>query len=495
MKNQPNILVICSDQHNAGMTGYSRHPHVKTPNLDRLANGGCVFTRGYCTSPICTPSRMSFITGKYVHQLENWTIGVPLPESEMTWGRKLDLAGIESTMLGKMDFCGEYQDGGFTHHKILRKREAFKSIPLEEPYIERLDGFIRKDKKVHLEMAGTRSESIISDGGFTGEAYDLIGNYDHDRIITNYTLDYIRRKGLETDKKPWACFVGLLMPHWPFCVPEKYFNMYYPDKVELPKDFKIPNENLHPAVRHFQSALDIGTVKEESIRRVIAAYYGMITCLDDLIGEILDELENQGLMENTRIIYTSDHGESLGEHGLFYKQCSYEGSVAVPLIMHGPEIPSGKVIDQPVSLVDMYPTIMDMAGLDIENDRPGKSWLSLVKEADKTSSGYAFAEFHGNLFKQDWYMIAEKDFKYTWYSDGQPSLFNLKDDLGELHDLAQDIKYQHKLEYFENILKKILEPEQVSFKAKFDLGLIGKNGEDYTRVPYNIESGKQVDQR
>ena len=231
---------------------------------------------------------MSFITGKYVHQIDNWMIGIPLSREEMTWARRLDQAGIPSTMLGKMVFCGEYQDGGFSEHKILRRRKAWSDIPKTKPDRTRLEGYTRPDKRRHLENAGIRPSSIISDGGFVGEGDDTIGNYDHDRIVTDWAVDYLRQKGNGSEQKPWACYVGLLMPHWPFCVPEEFYNMYYPDNLELPFDCNIPNDNLHPAVRHFQKGLDLGEVTEDMLRRSIAAYCGMITCMDAMVGEILN---------------------------------------------------------------------------------------------------------------------------------------------------------------------------------------------------------------
>jgi choline-sulfatase len=479
MTKQPNIIVICSDQHHPLMSGYRGHSYVRTPNLDKLAQNGTHFTRAYCTSPVCTPSRMSFITGKYVHQIDNWMIGVPLSRKEMTWARRLDQAGIPSTMLGKMDFCGEYQDGGFSDNKIIYRRSAWKTIPLEKPSPERLDGYTRKDKRQHLVMAGSRT-SDISETEKLGHLEEELGFYGHDRIVTDWALEYLRERGKQSKNKPWALYIGFLMPHWPFRVPEDYFNMYYPDNLELPFDFNIPNNNLHPAIRHFQKALDLGEVTEDMLRRTIAAYYGMITCMDAMVGEILQELEIQAFADNTYIIYTSDHGESLGEHGLFYKQCAYEGSVGVPLIMTGPDLPVGNVVDHPVSLVDMYPTIMDMVHLDTEEDRPGHSWLPLLKREEQKRPDYAFSEFHGNFFKHDWYMIVRENYKYIYYVNERPSLFDIVRDPHELNDLAQDHRYYNVLQDFEKLLRSIGNPEEIAFRAKRDYGLIGSDGTDYT---------------
>jgi choline-sulfatase len=487
---QPNILVICSDQHHPLMTGYRGHPYVKTPNLDRLAAQGTHFTRAYCNSPVCTPSRMSFITGKYVSQIGSWFIGCPLDPQESTWARRLDQAGIPSTMLGKMDFCGEYQDGGFTDYKIIEKRAAFKVYPRTTPMDSRLPGYIRKDKRMHIRVAGIR-EDVVTDGT-RGHG---LGFYDHDRNVTEWAVDYLQKKGDQKDGKPWALYVGLLFPHWPFKVPKKYYDMYYPDQVAFPHDAKFPNEELHPALKRFQDSLDLGEVTEPMLRNVIATYYGMISAMDDHVGKILDELDKQGFAENTYVIYTSDHGESMGEHGLFYKQCPYEGSVGIPLIVKGPGLPAAHRVDHPVSLVDMYPTIMEMAGLKAESDRPGRSWLPLIRGESSGRPDYVFSEYHGNFFPQDWYMLVRGDYKYTYHVNDRPTLYIVTDDPQEMKDLAGEPEYAPVLAEFERLLRTIVDPEEVSRQSKKDLGLIGKDGEDYTltltasELPVKINQG------
>jgi choline-sulfatase len=426
---------------------------------------------------------MSFITGKYPHQIGSWFLGCPLDPGEMTWARRLHEAGIPSTMFGKMDFCGEYQDGGFTDYKIIKKRAAFNPYPRTTPMYSRLEGNIQYAKRMRVMNAGTRPETVEVERRPDGtEGYNnAVGFYDHDRTVTDWAVDYIRRKGSESDSSgPWAMYVGLMFPHWPYTVPQKYYDLYYPDNLELPHDAQFPNDKLHPQVRNMQKVQDLGNVTEPVLRNVIAAYYGMITALDENIGRIVSELKAQNLYDNTYIVYMSDHGENLGEHGLFFKQCSYEASVGIPLIVKGPGIPSRQRIDHPVHLVDLYPTIMDMARLETEPDLPGISWLPLLVDGFLERNDYVFSEYHGNFFKQDWYMLVKGDYKYIYYVNDRPSLFNLREDPQELCDLATDSNYSGILEQFETLLRGILDPEAVSLQAKKDLGLIGKEGQDYT---------------
>jgi choline-sulfatase len=488
---KPNVIVICSDEHHPLLAGYRGHGYVKTPNLDRLAARGVHFTRNYCSCPVCTPSRMSFITGKYVHQIDSWMIGVPLDREEMTWPRRLGEVGIPSTCIGKLDACGKYQECGFSDFTTFERRPAWSVYPRQTPYAPRLEGYKRKDKRLHLQNAGTSEEHIpllvrkvgedeANSGVFHFKHHRYFGFYGHDREVTRRGLEFLKTQGAKKDGGQWALYLGYLQPHWPFIVPKKYFDMYYPDNITMPHDAEFPlNEKLHPAVQHFQKGLDLGDVPEDKLRRSIAAYYGMVTALDDMIGEVLDELEAQGLDDNTYIIYTSDHGESLGEHGLFYKQCAYEGSVGVPLIVSGPSIPAGRRVDVPTTLVDMYPTVLDMMGMKAESDRPGGSWLPLARGEKSERPDYAFSEFHGNFFKRAWYMLVRGDYKYIYYEKEKPSLFNVKKDPLEMNDLASDSTYVGVLQEFDALLCTITDPEATAMRAKKALGLVGNDGTDY----------------
>jgi len=478
---KPNILVICSDEHHPDLSGYRGNPYIRTPNLDELARRGTVFPNAVCTCPVCTPSRMSFITGKYVHQIDNWMIGIPLSRAETTWARRLDRAGIPSTMLGKMDFCGEYQDGGFTDYKIIEVRDAWNEYPRKKPFVARLHGYRRADKRRHLVCAGIRQDQDTDGSDGHNERK---GFYDHDRFVTQWALDYIDEKAKNAGDNPWALYLGYLMPHWPYIVPKEFFEMYYPDKVKMPFD-AIYNDNpgLHPALAHFQRAIDLGEVTEDMVRRTLSAYYGMVTSMDNMIGQVIDALKAKGMYDNTYIIYTSDHGDSLGEHGLFYKQVPYRGSVGVPLIVSGPGLPEGKIDTRLTSLIDLYPTVLDMAGLEPEPDRPGKSWLQMVKgELPATTDDFSFSEFHGNMITTDWYMLMKGDYKYIYYVDERPSLFNVKEDPRELNDLACDPQYALMLREFEVLLRTVCDPEAVALRAKRDLGLLGPDGEDYAKT-------------
>ncbi len=474
MSNTPNILVICSDQHHPRLAGYLNHPKIKTPNMDQLAREGAHFSRAYSNCPVCGPSRMSFMTGKYVHQIENWFMGVPLDNKEMTWARKLDQTGIPSTMIGKIDSSGGEDKIGFTNVKTEFFRDTLKPYPRQQPFEKRLPGNTRPLSRQLLEEAGSGEIK-------ESEENKHLGCYDHDRQVTNWTLEYLKEKK-GGDAHPWALYVGYLYPHWPYKAPEKYYNMYYPDHLVMPYNAHFPNPALHPALQEWQQWHAFGEVSEDMLQRTLAAYYGMVTCLDDMIGEIIQALKEQGLYDNTYIIYTSDHGEMLGEHGLFYKHCTLESSLGVPLILKGPDIPSGIHVDIPVSLIDLFPTIMDIAGLQNKEDFAGQSWLPLARGERTERKEPVFAEWHGAGFRGAWYTLVEKEFKYTWYEFHEPALYHLQRDPHEETNLAGLEEYKDILQKFEQQLYEILDPKATSLKAKKALGLLLADGTDLTET-------------
>jgi choline-sulfatase len=212
--------------------------------------------------------------------------------------------------------------------------------------------------------------------------------------------------------------------------------------------------------------------------------------MDDMIGQILDELEANGFADNTLIIYTSDHGESLGEHGLFFKHSPARAAVGVPLVLAGAGVRQRGSVDTPVSLVDLYPTILDAYGLEAEEDRCGSSLLRILDDGAegarareaKQEQG-VFAEWHGPGFRGAWYMLERLPYKFVWYESFPPTLHDIVNDPTEDHNLADDPDYVEILTDFERELRSRLDPEAVSLQAKRDLGLIGTDGTDLTKEP------------
>ncbi|MBF0244151.1 MAG: sulfatase-like hydrolase/transferase [Planctomycetes bacterium] len=476
---RPNILLLCSDQHHARMAGYRGHAEVKTPSLDRLASEGVHFTRSYCNTPICGPSRISFMTGRELHELGLWCNGVPWNGKAMTWADRLGQAGYRTLSRGKMDVPGPRTDVGFSDFDEPIPRPACDPYPLSEPRIYDQPDF-HFDSFMDLPHAGMSREARLRMEGrdpmtlttrFEENLY-LTGHYDHDRHVVDQVLSFLRGDHRDT---PWALHVGLLNPHWPYVCPEAFLAQYDPAALALPQDSRFPNPDLHPALQHYQGTHNhYQTIRDEThLRQIIAAYYGLITCMDSMVGEIMDCLAEQDLAGETCLIYTSDHGEACGEHGLFDKLTAYEASAAVPLIVRGPGLKRGVRCDEIVSLVDLYPTILDLAGIELspaEKALPGRSWVPLLQGLKQARTDPILIEYHGIFFRHHWFALVEGDWKFVWYEKERPSLFNLREDPHELHDLGADPARVSLLSEFESKLRSRVDPEAVVRLARRELG-------------------------
>jgi choline-sulfatase len=204
---------------------------------------------------------------------------------------------------------------------------------------------------------------------------------------------------------------------------------------------------------------------ERKVRNMIAAYLGAVTHLDRQIGRVLDQLNSLGMTDDTRIIYTSDHGEHAGARGIFGKFTMYEESAAVPFIMAGPDVPLGKVCHTPISLVDSFPTIVESVGAELakeENDLPGQSLWQIARQPDQER--FVFSEYHAVGTQHGYFMLTDGQHKYVHYIEGEPQLFNLDDDPQELTNLAS--AEPSTVARFETELRKLIDPEQVDAQAK-----------------------------
>lgn len=470
---KPNILFICTDEQHPAVSGFRGNPVVKTPNLDGLAADGVYFTRSYVASPVCAPSRAAYMFGKYVYQLKYWYNSQAWPKDEVTWATRVTQSGYYTAHFGKMDSPGLYGKLGFT--------EEWNSAERPERKVTGPDTRFLPDRprlaKGHLQVNTFKISDYKADPYSAGPK--KFGQYAVDRPTINHALKFL--EGRKSDKKPWMLHVGLLMPHWPFTLPRKYYDMYADVDIPMPFDAKFPNKNLHPALQYFQKwdGLDVPPDKEK-LKNAIRAYYGMVTCVDDMVGELIAELKRNGMYDNTYIIFTSDHGDNLGEHGLIGdKHTPMEGSVAVPLVITGPGVQHGVTVDTPVELVDMYPTIMDMAKINYHNPAmPGKDLLPVLQGKEAATDRIVFSEWHGVGFPGAWYMLVNKQYKYIYYERDRPSLFDMEADPKELNDLALDPAYTGKLKQFEAMLNTMIDPVKVARHARKDQGLITKDGKE-----------------
>ncbi len=416
----PNILVLMSDQHNPRMSSPYGHPFVSTPTLQRLADRGVTFETAYCPSPLCVPSRSAFLTGLPVHRLGAWDNSRPLPADEPTWAHRLNAAGYETALCGRMSIGGPYQGHGFArrpHHEMHPGRWG--------------SSFPDWSQSVRSRGPGTRTRLENAGPGDTPQQR-------YDASVTEAAVAYLAEPARR--ERPWAAVVGWFLPHTPLTVREPYFQRYHPEHADQPTAPAGDPRHKHPQTQRFRILLDAEGLTPEQIRRSRAAYYGMVTFIDDHVGQVLDALESAGLADDTLVIYTSDHGEMLGEHGLWWKSSFHESSVRVPLIASWPgRIPAGSRVSTPVSLLDLTRTIVAAAGADadrMEGDDLLPAAFGQPGALDPERAVFAEYEAHGTTLPGR--MLRRGRYKLNYYHGEPPELFDLQDDQHELHDLSGD---------------------------------------------------------
>lgn len=442
-----NLVYIFSDQHSKKVLGCYGNPYVHTPNMDRLASRGTLFRNAYTNNPICVPARASMTIGDYCHRHNYWDNCHPYAGKEEGWGHRLSQQGIKVTTIGKLHYVGNRPETGFTDQRI----------PLNVK-----DG---KGDLTHTIRDGSISRPFLANEirhAASGDSDYL--RYD-DKVAT-LAEAYMAKEGQSS--QPWCLFIGFVLPHFPLRAPAQIIdNLYSPyDKLPFPIEWSKDSRPMHPALEYNRNEMCLDRLTDAEVRKAIAIYYGMVTYLDQQVGRVLDAIEAAGLSHNTRIIYTDDHGDSLGEHGLFFKHNMYEGSVGIPMIMAGPDIPVQEVIDDPVSLVDIFPTILDCTGIRMQPEDMSKPGRSLFKVIDCVKTGkpmdrVIFSEYHNVGTNHSLFMIRKKQYKLVYYVSYQPQLFDLDADPCETTNLAVLPEYKEILTNLERELRIICDPEEI----------------------------------
>ena len=463
---KPNLIYIQSDQHNPAVSGCYGDPLVETPNLDKLAQKGAIFTGAYCASPICVPSRMSAITGRYPHENKVWTNDQILDSAIPTYAHSLGSNGYNPVQIGRMHFNGIDQYHGFSERLVGDHSRNFSSP---------------RPPGTHGELSGTAGPTRFSlENSGTGQtAYEI-----HDEVVAESAVEYINNLGKTPvlERKPISLSIGLMLPHQPFIARKKDYEKYE-GRVGLPNIPADPLETCHPYIRWWRERTGIKEVTEAEIIRCRTAYWALVDRMDNLIGKILNALEINGFMENTMIVYTSDHGEQIGEHGLWWKQTFYENSSRVPAIISWPgHFPEGQVLDNAINQFDLITTMLDASNSPLLPRSNGRSLLKLLKDSEKTDwEDLAFSEYcmddsdyfshSGNLGGLDVHamsggvqnrMIRYNEFKLNYYHGFEPQLFNLKEDPNELNDLSQNEAYKSVRKDLENKVLMNWNPDKIA---------------------------------
>lgn len=455
MTRQTNTIIIMSDEHASSLMGCAGHPFVQTPNLDRLAARGTRFDNAYTNSPICVPSRASFATGQYGHKTGHWDNATPYFGEPHSWGHHLQRNGNPVGSIGKLHYRNDKDDVGFD----------FQQIPMHlVKGIGDVLGCVREPLPRRW-----KARDIADQAGRGETAYTA-----YDRKIANCAVDWLAERGNEDSQKPWTVFVSMVAPHFPLTAPDEFYDLYKDMDLRPAKD---ASEDDHPWVKALRHCFVYDNFTEERTRTALIAYHGLVSFMDANLGRILDAVDASGLSEDTRIIYTSDHGDNMGERGLWGKSNMYEESAAVPMIMAGPDVPKGKVSRTPVSLVDVFPTVLDAAGLPTENlNTPGTSLIKLAGKEDDMDR-VAFSEYHAAGAATGAFMVRKGRWKFVYYVGMSPQLFDLEADPEEIDDLGTSVEHANICVDMEAELRRICDPEAVDKQARLDqLAIVNKHG-------------------
>lgn len=428
MADQPNILIIMSDEHAPQYSSVYGHSLVQSPNMERMAEMGVTFDNAYCNSPICGPSRMSFMTGRYIYRIGTYDNGFPMSSDAVTWAHRLRNVGYDVVISGKQHFCGPDQLHGF-RTQLARDLHAELWTKNGVPHgAANWEAGIVKAKKPW--------------GGVAEAGPGTTTSIEVDDRVEEAALAYI--KAAADKDRPWCLNVGFIAPHFPLVVPRRFWDLYPRDQIDMPEIPEGHLENMHPVYKRLRTMFGLVDFPEHLVRRGRAGYYGLITYLDEKIGRLIDALEETGQRDNTIIIHTSDHGEMNGEHGMWRKSNMYEASARVPLQIVWPgQIPGGLRVPQNVSLVDLVATILDMSGASKEiAPLDGDSLLPLIAGDAETWKDEAFCEYLAHGVLRPVAMLKQGDYKLNLSLGDAPELFNIAEDPGEFNDLSESAEHR-----------------------------------------------------
>ena len=414
MPRLPNVLFIMTDQHSPHIAGFAGDQHIETQGLDALAATSTRFDAAYCQSPLCVPSRMSLWSGKYPHNIDAWDNQSALPMGSVTLPGWLARHGYTTASVGKMHFRGQEQMHGFQYR----------------PYGDLVESRVLCHQPDPPETADGRAQNhAIGRFPFAGSSH-IPEALHGDRVVTIESLSWLLEY---TNKQPWFFCASYFRPHFPLTAPGRYVRKYQEKNIPYPERPENYPNRLHPHDHFIVDDFDLTRFSQEQLELALASYYAALDYVDDLIGELLNGLN----LENTYVIYTSDHGDLAGEHGLWWKRSYYEASSRVPLLIGGPGIEAGQQIDTPVELVDLFPTICDFAGIPTPTGLDGESLIPLLQGTpEQRQKKTARSELLGGNRKTRFRMVRDSRWKYVDFPDAPPRLFDMVNDPNELQDLV-----------------------------------------------------------
>jgi len=443
-----NLLFIISDEHQARALSCAGHPIVRTPSIDRLAARGTRFTAAYTPCPICVPARASLATGRYVHDIHYWDNAMGYDGRVPGWAVRLQAAKVRVESIGKLHYVNGHDQTGFDrqHH----------AMHLDKG-IGQVWGSVRDP------VPGPRDDIIRF--GKVGAGYSSYNSYDE--TIREAAVGWLR--DASRDERPWMLYIGFVAPHFPLIAPQRFIDLYPPAAMPLPKMTPRNGYVRHPWVDAQESLMPTDVefgVDDAKRRRAISAYYALCTMMDGHVGAICAALEESGAAETTSVIYTSDHGEALGERGHWGKSNLYGECTQVPLVIAGPDAPSGITCDTPVNLIDLAPTFLSAFGL-ADASLPGRSLFEIAREPTDSARA-SFSEYHAAGAPSGAFMLRKGRWKYHEYIGYPPELFDLACDAEETINKANDPSCSEVVAELGNELRQVVDPVIADRQAKAD---------------------------
>jgi arylsulfatase len=417
-----NLLFITSDQQRWDTLPCYGREFMQTPNLDRLATEGMVFEQCHVPAPSCVPCRAALLSGQWPSTVSGMGNSCP-PAIAPTWPQRLGEAGFHTTAIGKMHFSPWNAMGGFDQ-RIIAEDKRHVYLPDDHVMYLRAHGLERPhptDNPHYFEYHGASvfpHDAGLHVDGFTGDR----------------ATDWLRSNA----QRPFAAWVSFPGPHDPYDPPAEMAEMYYDAPIPEPVGSRDelatkPKAQARAGKSNARSAMyqiDYTAASPEQIRRWRAHYYANISLIDDRVGKMLAVLEEAGVLDRTLVIYTSDHGDALGDHGMPFKSFFYDCMVRVPLLMRGPGVSAGSRCPALVSSLDLVPLFYDALGVDKPDTLQGQDLRPLLSDPDAPFREHVFSESGAAT------MVRDHRWKYAYYQTGESELYDLEADPDELTNLA-----------------------------------------------------------
>ncbi|MEQ9811971.1 MAG: alkaline phosphatase family protein [Azospirillaceae bacterium] len=470
-----NVLFIMCDQLRWDYLSCYGHPHLETPNIDRLAARGLRFTRAYVQSPICGPSRMSFYTGRYVQSHGATWNGVPLRVGELTLGDYLRPLGVRTALAGKTHMKADREGMarlGIDPDSVIGVRTAecgFEPFERDDglhpdggydadpPYNDwlRQRGYDGPNPWDRWANAAEGEDGEVLSGWYLANS-DRPARVREEDSETPYMTERAMAFMAEAGDEPWCLHLSYIKPHWPYIVPAPYHALYGPGDLTPPVRSEAERRDPHPLYGAFMDHRVSRAFSRQGTREtVIPAYMGLIKQIDDQLGRLFAFMEARGLMEETLIVFTSDHGDYLGDHWLGEKELFHDCSARIPLIIADPrpaaDSTRGTVSDALVEAIDLVPTFVEAFGGEAQPHRlEGRSLMPLLRGEtpadwrDQVISEYDYswrearAALGQSVTDARLFMVATARWKYVFVENMPPLLFDLANDPDELTDLGRD---------------------------------------------------------